>query len=74
MFRLLLTVLTMVAPVSGQPSGGPYGPIDRHYEIPKAPHVYYVAPNGKSDSPGTSLAQPTTIEAVTGSAGPGSQQ
>ena len=47
-----------------QPSGGPYGPIDQRYEIPKAAHVYYVAPDGKSDSSGTSLEQPTTLEAA----------
>jgi hypothetical protein len=47
-----------------QPSGGPYGPIDQRYEIPKAAHVYYVAPDGKADSPGTALARPTTLEAA----------
>ncbi len=47
-----------------QPSGGPYGPIDRRYEIPKAPHLYYVAPDGNAGSPGTTLEQPTTIEAA----------
>ena len=52
------------APAYAQPSGGPYGPIDRHYEIPKAAHVYYVAPDGKADSPGTALEQPATLEAA----------
>jgi len=47
-----------------QPSGGPYGPIDQRYEIPKAAHVYYAAPDGKADSPGTALEQPTTLEAA----------
>lgn len=47
-----------------QPSGGPYGPIDQRYEIPKAAHVYYVAPDGKADAPGTSLDQPTTLESA----------
>ncbi len=47
-----------------QPSGGPYGPVAQRYEIPKAPHVYYVAPDGKADSPGTALEQPTTLEAA----------
>lgn len=46
------------------PSGGPYGPIDQVYKIPKAPHVYYVAPDGKADAAGTSLKAPTTIEAA----------
>ncbi len=45
-----------------QPSGGPYGPIRQHYEVPEANHVYYVAPNGKEDAAGTTLEQPTTLE------------
>jgi hypothetical protein len=51
------------APVAAQPSGGPYGPIQQTYEVPPAPHVYYVAPDGRSDAPGT-LAQPTTLESA----------
>ena len=53
-FLLLLLVL---APLPGraQPSGGPYGPIQQRYEIPKAAHVYYVAPDGKAEPPGTTL-------------------
>jgi hypothetical protein len=48
-----------------QPSGGPYGPIHQKYEIPKnAAHVYYVAPDGQADAPGTAVAQPTTLEAA----------
>jgi hypothetical protein len=54
----------VAAPGYAQPSGGPYGPIDRRYEIPKAAHVYYVAPDGKADSAGTTLEQPTTLEAA----------
>jgi hypothetical protein len=46
------------APAYAQPSGGPYGPIDQTYEIPKAAHVYYVAPDGRADASGGTLAQP----------------
>ena len=61
----LLVVLTFAAaPAQAQPSGGPYGPIDQRYEIPKAAHVYYAAPSGKADCPGTALDQPTTLEAA----------
>jgi hypothetical protein len=60
----LSSLLFVAAPGYGQPSGGPYGPIDQRYEIPKAAHVYYVAPDGKADSPGTALEQPTTLEAA----------
>ena len=57
--------LLLVASISyAQPSGGPYGPIDQRYEIPKAAHVYYVAPDGKADAAGTTLEQPTTIESA----------
>ena len=59
-FSLLLAAATGY----GQPSGGPYGPIDQRYEIPKGVHVYYVAPDAKPDSPGTTLDQPTTLEAA----------
>jgi parallel beta-helix repeat protein len=60
----LSSLLFAAAPGCAQPSGGPYGPVDRRYEIPKAAHVYYVAPGGKADSPGTTLEQPTTLEAA----------
>jgi parallel beta-helix repeat protein len=60
----LSSLLFAAAPGYAQPSGGPYGPIDRRYEIPKAAHVYYVAPGGKAGSPGTTLEQPTTLEAA----------
>ena len=57
-------LLFAAAPGYTQPSGGPYGPVDQRYEIPKAAHVYYVAADGKADSPGTTLEQPTTLEAA----------
>jgi parallel beta-helix repeat protein len=63
---LALSLLVLGAlPARAQPSGGPYGPIPQTYEIPgDAGHVYYVAPDGQPESPGTTLAQPTTLEAV----------
>jgi len=50
--------------VNAQPSGGPYGPVDQHYDVPDAKHVYYVSVDGAPGSPGTMLDQPTTIEAA----------
>ena len=58
-----LTLLA-AAPLAAQPSGGPYGPIQQRYVVPQAAHVYYVAPDGRPDAPGTSLAEPTTLESA----------
>jgi parallel beta-helix repeat protein len=60
---LLLALL--LVPLSGraQPSGGPYGPIQQNYALPAgAGHIFYVAPDGKPDATGATLAQPTTLE------------
>src|SRR6516225_9418958 len=61
---LFFSLLLVTAPGDAQPSGGPYGPIDQRYEIPKAAHVYYVAPNGTADYPGMAPGQPTTLAAA----------
>ena len=61
---LFLMLAVDPLPLLAQPSGGPYGPVPQTYAIPEAAHVYYVAPDGKADSPGTRLAEPTTIEAA----------
>ena len=69
-----LVALLTAAPAQAQPSGGPYGPVPQTYEVPKtAAHVFYVAPDGKTDAPGTSVDAPTTLEsaiprAITGDA------
>ncbi len=63
-FLFLGSLALAGAPGYAQPSGGPYGPIDQRYEIPRAAHVYYVAPDGNAGSPGTTLEQATTIEAA----------
>jgi parallel beta-helix repeat protein len=63
-FRSPLPLLLLAGFAYSQPSGGPYGPIDQRYEIPKAGTVYFVAPDGKSDAIGTELDHPTTLEAA----------
>jgi hypothetical protein len=63
-FFVCSTVVLVAAQLCAQPSGGPYGPVDQRYEVPKAAHVYYVSPDGKADDPGTRLGQPTTIESA----------
>ena len=59
-----LALFFVAGSVYAQPSGGPYGPIDQRYEIPKAGKVYFVAPDGKTDATGADVAHPTTIEAA----------
>jgi parallel beta-helix repeat protein len=50
---------------TAQPSGGPYGPIQQKYELPKvAGTIYYVSPDGKADADGKTINTPTTIEAA----------
>ena len=62
---LALAVILSPTAASAQPSGGPYGPIARTYDVPAdAAHVYYVAPDGKADAPGLAPDAPTTIEAA----------
>ena len=62
---LFAGVLLAPAPGQAQPSGGPYGPVAQTYEVPtSAAHVYYAAPDGRSDAAGTSVDAPSTLEAV----------
>ncbi|HEY9187611.1 MAG TPA: right-handed parallel beta-helix repeat-containing protein [Ignavibacteria bacterium] len=57
-----------------QPSGGPYGPILKKYNLPNIKgKIYYVSPDGLLDVNGTSILEPTNIvkaikNAVTGDA------
>ncbi len=57
-------ILLAAGAACAQPTGGPYGPVDKVYEIPKAGHVYYAAPGGKAEAAGTKLEEPTTVEAA----------
>jgi hypothetical protein len=51
--------------LTAQPSGGPYGPVQQNYELPRvAGTIYYVSPDGKADTEGKTLSAPTTIEAA----------
>ncbi len=60
---VLLAALAL-APMAAQPSGGPYGPVQKTYELPQAARIYYVAPDGKPEAAGSSLEQPTTLESA----------
>lgn len=49
--------------IYAQPSGGPYGPIDQEYKLPKTTGtIYYVTPDGVSSAAGETIDNPTTIE------------
>lgn len=62
---ILILILFGLAPIKAQPSGGPYGPINQTYELPKVSgKIYYVAPDGKTEQSGETLNSPTTIEAA----------
>jgi len=61
----LLFLLLGLLPGQAQPSGGPYGPIQQTYDLPQnGAHIYYVAPDGRTNAPGTTLDQPTTLESA----------
>jgi parallel beta-helix repeat protein len=61
----LFFFLVSSMPLSSQPSGGPYGPIRQNYQLPTdVGKIYYVAPDGKAEESGETLAQPTTLEAA----------
>ena len=62
---VFICVMFGTLPVTGQPSGGPYGPIRQKYDLPKgAGKIYYVAPDGNAQETGEKLEKPTTIEAA----------
>lgn len=64
---IVIAAILSIGTVVGlaQPSGGPYGPIGKTYELPNVSGtIYYVAPDGKSGLSGTSIENPTTIESA----------
>ncbi len=65
---ILLTVTSGIAagvlPAGAQPSGGPYGPARRSYELPSAGKIFYVAVDGRGDRTGASLETPTTLDSA----------
>lgn len=62
-FFALFSVFFLSLQLKAYPSGGPYGPISKTYDLPEVTgKVYYVAPDGKADNEGETLDKPTTIE------------
>jgi len=66
LFCCILICITFTSTVSrAQPSGGPYGPIQQTYELPKVTgKIYHVAPDGKTDASGKSTENPIALEAA----------
>ncbi len=59
------SVLLAWCSVVAQPSGGPYGPIPKVYDLPKVPgRLFFVAPDGVAENSGATLNEPTSIEAA----------
>lgn len=60
-----LVILIPAASCFGQPSGGPYGPIQQKYPLPDvAGRIFFAAPDGMADASGEGVDQPTTIESA----------
>ena len=68
-FAFVALTLAVSALAYAKPSGGPYGPVRLNYDLPDVEGtIYYVAPDGSSDSAGTSLNDPTTLKEAFGKA------
>jgi hypothetical protein len=62
---VFLTILLSGFILNAQPSGGPYGPVHKTYDLPKVSgKIYYVAPEGDATAAGTDISKPTTMEAA----------
>jgi len=65
LFLLVITCFFVSVVLQAQPSGGPYGPIQQNYELPKVSGtIYYVSPDADANSSGASLENPTSIESA----------
>ena len=65
----LISVIALILFLSGisnaQPSGGPYGPVHKTYDLPQVSGtIYYVSPEGNAGAAGTEISKPTTLEAA----------
>jgi parallel beta-helix repeat protein len=60
---IVLSAWVVTFNMQAQPSGGPYGPIWQSYPLPNVKgKIVYVAPDGKAEANGETIAAPTTIE------------
>jgi hypothetical protein len=71
---MIIVAFFMMPELYAQPSGGPYGPVQKYYELPDVQGtIYFVSPDGSPNVAGKSPEAPTSIElafikAVTGDA------
>jgi hypothetical protein len=62
-FNFILFIIAFCGIITAQPSGGPYGPVQQNYDLPKVKgKIYYVAPDGNTGNSGESISNPTTLE------------
>lgn len=62
---ILLMLFTNMNFLFAQPSGGPYGPIQKNYDLPKiSGKVYFVSPEGQTSQSGETISNPTTFESA----------
>ena len=62
---IFTSMLISVLVVNAQPSGGPYGPVHKTYELPKVSgKIFYVAPDGDANATGIDISKPITLEAA----------
>lgn len=60
-----LLLLLSFAILYAQPSGGPYGPAQLNYELPKiSGKIIFVSPNGDENNSGENLENPTTLKSA----------
>ncbi len=61
----MIIFLVGTAMLSAQPSGGPYGPVHKMYDLPDVSgEIYYVAPDGNPAASGADLSNPTTLQSA----------
>lgn len=60
---IICSLIISASMLKAQPSGGPYGPVQKFYKVPsEAQKVFYAAPDGSENASGASVKEPTTIE------------
>lgn len=62
---LVLYFVSIFSQPLAHPSGGPYGPIQQFYDLPKiSGKIFFVSPDGNLEKSGRLLSEPTTIESA----------